>query len=61
MKSKEERYLPIWEKEINKEWEILLTSTSNEEKENSRDRILELYRKEIQRIIHIHIGNKDGK
>lgn len=59
MKGKEERYLPLWENEIRKQWEILLTSTSKEEREECRNIILELYRKEIQRIIEIHIGNKD--
>lgn len=52
---------PQWETEINKHWWILLTSTSHTQREESRDRILELYRKEIRRIIEIHIGNKDGK
>lgn len=61
MKEKIEKYLPLWEKEIHKEWEILLTSTSHTQREESRNRILELYRKEIRRIIHIHIGNKDGR
>ena len=59
MKKKIERYLPLWENKIKEEWEILLTSTSKEEREESRDRILELYRKEIQRIIQIHIGDRD--
>lgn len=61
MKEKIERYLPLWENKIKEEWEVLLTSKSKEEREESRDIILELYRKEIQRIIQIHIGNKDGK
>ena len=61
MKEKIERYLPLWENKIKEQWEILLTSTSKEEREESRDTILELYRKEIQRIIQIHIGNKDGR
>ena len=61
MKEKIEKYLPLWENKIKEQWEILLTSTSKEEREESRDTILELYRKEIQRIIQIHIGNKDGR
>lgn len=61
MKEKIERYLPLWENEIRNQWEILLTSKSKEEREESRDTILELYRKEIQRIIEIHIENKDGR
>lgn len=61
MKEKIERYLPLWENKIKEQWEILLTSKSKEEREESRDTILELYRKEIQRIIEIHIGNKDGR
>lgn len=61
MKEKIERYLPLWENKIKEEWEILLTSKSKEEREESRDTILELYRKEIRRIIEIHIGNKDGR
>ena len=61
MKEKIERYLPLWENKIKEQWEILLTSTSKEEREESRDIILELYRKEIRRIIHIHIGDKDGR
>ena len=60
MKEKIERYLPLWENKIKEQWEILLTSKSQNQREESRDRILELYRKEIQRIIQIHIGNKDG-
>jgi len=59
MKEKIERYLPLWENKIKEEWEILLTSKSKEEREESRDTILELYRKEIQRIIQIHIGDRD--
>lgn len=59
MKEKIERYLPLWENKIKEEWEILLTSKSKEEREESRDIILELYRKEIQRIIQIHIGDRD--
>lgn len=61
MKEKIERYLPLWENKIKEEWEVLLTSKSQKEREESRDTILELYRKEIQRIIQIHIGNKDGR
>ena len=61
MKEKIERYLPLWENKIKEEWEILLTSKSKEEREESRDTILELYRKEIRRIIQIHIGDKDGR
>ena len=61
MKEKIERYLPLWENKIKEEWDILLTSKSKEEREESRDTILELYRKEIKRIIQIHIGNKDGR
>ena len=59
MKEKIERYLPLWENKIKEEWEILLTSKSKEEREESRDTILELYRKEIKRIIQIHIGDRD--
>ena len=59
MKEKIERYLPLWENKIKEEWDILLTSKSKEEREESRDTILELYRKEIQRIIQIHIGDRD--
>ena len=59
MKEKIERYLPLWENKIKEEWDILLTSKSKEEREESRDIILELYRKEIQRIIQIHIGDRD--
>ena len=59
MKEKIERYLPLWENKIKEQWEILLTSKSKEEREESRDTILELYRKEIQRIIQIHIGDRD--
>ena len=61
MKEKIERYLPLWENKIKEQWDILLTSKSKEEREESRDTILELYRKEIKRIIQIHIGNKDGR
>lgn len=61
MKEKIERYLPLWENKIKEEWEVLLTSKSQKEREESRDTILELYRKEIRRIIEIHIGNKDGR
>jgi uncharacterized protein involved in tolerance to divalent cations len=59
MKEKIERYLPLWENKIKEEWDILLTSKSKEEREESRDTILELYRKEIKRIIQIHIGDRD--
>ena len=59
MKEKIERYLPLWENKIKEQWEILLTSKSKEEREESRDTILELYRKEIKRIIQIHIGDRD--
>jgi len=59
MKEKIERYLPLWENKIKEQWDILLTSKSKEEREESRDIILELYRKEIQRIIQIHIGDRD--
>ena len=61
MKEKIERYLPLWENKIKEQWEILLTSKSQNQREESRDIILELYRKEIRRIIQIHIGNKDGR
>ena len=61
MKEKIERYLPLWENKIKEQWEILLTSKSQKEREESRDSILELYRKEIRRIIQIHIGDKDGR
>lgn len=58
MKEKIERYLPLWENKIKEKWEILLTSKSKKEREECRDTILELYRKEIQRMIEMHI-NKD--